>query len=158
MEVAMGNKKRRRTGKLVLAALGAALLAAIFVTLGPPRLLAKSETPDFCASCHVMEAEYEAWSHAGAHRRQKCVDCHLPNHNTAMHYLWKSIDGMKDTLAFYSGRVPERIEISDHGQQVVQANCIRCHEITVIHISQERLCWQCHRRIAHQGTGQIQTL
>lgn len=154
----MINPKRKRIGMYGLAILGAALVVAVFVMLGPPGLLAKSETPDFCASCHVMEAEYDAWSHSGAHRRQQCVECHLPNHNMASHYVWKSIDGMKDVLAFYSGRVPERIEISDHGQGVVQANCIRCHEATVDHINQERLCWQCHRRISHRGTGGIQTL
>ena len=153
----MGNMKGRRAWLIALAALGGGMLVAIFLMLGPPRLLAKSETPDFCAGCHVMEAEYDAWAHAGAHRRKVCVDCHLPNQNTALHYLWKSIDGMKDTLVFYSGRVPERIEISAHGQEVVQANCIRCHESTVAHINKERLCWQCHRRIAHRGTGQIQT-
>lgn len=154
----MGNKKKKRIGLLSLAILGAVLLAAIFVTLGPPGLLAKSESPIFCAGCHVMEGEYDAWSHAGAHRRQRCVDCHLPNHNTAVHYVWKSIDGMKDVLAFYSGRVPDYIEISNHGRQVVQANCIRCHETAVDHIDQERICWQCHRRIAHRRAGQIQTL
>jgi cytochrome c nitrite reductase small subunit len=154
----MKNKKRKVIGLSGLAVLGGGALAAIFLALGPPRLLAKSETPDFCAGCHVMEAEYDAWSHAGAHRRKVCVDCHLPNQNKAVHYVWKSIDGMKDTLAFYSGRVPERIAISSHGQEVVQANCIRCHESTVAHINQERLCWHCHRRVAHRGAGQMQTL
>lgn len=154
----MGNKKKKRIGLLSLSLLAAALLVAIFMSLGPPGLLAKSESPLFCAGCHTMEAEYDAWSHAGAHRREKCVDCHLPNHNTAVHYVWKSLDGMKDVLAFYSGRVPDRIEISNHGRQVVQANCIRCHETAVDHIDQERLCWECHRRIAHRRSGQIQTL
>ncbi|HIJ91626.1 MAG: cytochrome c nitrite reductase small subunit [Desulfobulbaceae bacterium] len=154
----MGNMKGRRAWAIALVILVVGILAAIFLMLGPPRLLAKSETPDFCAGCHVMEAEYDAWAHAGAHRRKVCVDCHLPNQNMAAHYVWKSIDGMKDTLAFYSGRVPERIEISAHGKEVVQANCIRCHESTVAHINKERLCWQCHRRIAHRGVGQIQTL
>jgi cytochrome c nitrite reductase small subunit len=86
------------------------------------------------------------------------VECHLPNQNAAAHYLWKSIDGMKDTLAFYSGRVEERIAITPHGQEVVQANCIRCHATTVEHIDQERPCWECHRRLAHRRSGQIQTL
>lgn len=154
----MGKKTWKRPGMIALVILALGIFAAIFLALGPPQLLAKSETPDFCAGCHVMAAEYEAWAHAGAHRRKVCVDCHLPNHNTVVHYVWKSIDGMKDTLAFYSGQVPERIEITNHGQQVVQQNCIRCHEATVAHIDQERLCWQCHRRIAHRGVGQIHTL
>lgn len=154
----MNKKKRKEIGLLGLAVLGLAVFAAIFMALGPPRLLAKSEAPSFCAGCHVMEGEYDAWSHAGAHRREMCVDCHLPNGNKTLHYVWKSIDGMKDTVAFYSGRVPDRISISSHGREVLQSNCIRCHENAVAYIDKERPCWQCHRRIAHRGAGQIQTL
>jgi len=152
----MGVKKKK-IGLYVLAILMVGVAASLFLMLGPPKLLAKSESPLFCAGCHVMEAEYEAWAHTGAHRREQCVDCHLPNQNVALHYIWKSIDGLKDTLAFYSGRVPERIMITAHGQEVVQLNCIRCHETTVQNIDQQRLCWSCHRRIAHRGSGLIQT-
>ena len=154
----MGNSKKGRIGLYVLAVLVVGILASLFLALGPPQLLAKSETPMFCVGCHVMEAEFDAWSHTGAHRREMCVDCHLPNTNPAMHYFWKSIDGMKDTLAFYSGRVPDRITISEHGKEVVQSNCIRCHESTVTHINQDRPCWDCHRRLSHRRSGAIMTL
>ncbi|MCJ7603061.1 MAG: cytochrome c nitrite reductase small subunit [Desulfobulbaceae bacterium] len=153
----MGVKKKK-IGLYVLAILIVGVVAFLFLMLGPPKLLAKSESPVFCAGCHVMEAEYDAWAHTGAHRREQCVDCHLPNQNVALHYAWKSIDGLKDTLVFYSGKVPERIMITAHGQEVVQLNCIRCHETTVQNIDQQRLCWSCHRRIAHRGSGLIQTL
>ena len=153
----MGARKKR-AGLYALAALAAGGLASLFLMLGPPQLLAKSEGPEFCAGCHVMEGEYEAWLHAGAHRRVKCVECHLPNRSLASHYTWKSIDGLKDTIAFYSGRVEERIGISAHGREVVQDNCVRCHATTVEQIDQERLCWDCHRRLAHRRSGQIQTL
>ena len=128
-----------------------------FLMFGPPRLLAKSETPVFCASCHVMEAEYEAWFHEGAHRRLACIDCHLPNENIAVHYAWKSIDGMKDVVVFNSGRVPEKITISAHGQDVVKQNCIRCHATTVEMIDNDRRCWDCHRRLSHLRSGLIAT-
>ena len=130
----------------------------LFLFLGPPKLLAKSSSPDFCTGCHVMEANYEAWIHAGAHRRSRCVDCHLPNHNLGIHYIWKSIDGLKDALVFYSGRVPELIKLTSHGEKVLQANCIRCHESTVEFINHDRKCWGCHRRIAHRQSGAIETL
>ncbi len=140
----------------VIAGLFGIALGA-FLAFGPPKLLAKSETPEFCASCHVMEAQYEAWFHEGAHRNVKCVDCHLPNQNMAAHYLWKSIDGMKDVIVFHSGRVPERIKISEHGQSVLQTNCIRCHELTVARIDSRRRCWDCHRRLSHTRSGAILT-
>ncbi len=132
---------------------GAAIMA--FMLLGPPKLLAKSESPEFCASCHVMEPEHTAWMHSGAHRRLKCVDCHLPNGNPVVHYTWKSIDGMKDVVRFNSGFVPERIELSDHGEKVVQENCVRCHEAAVARMDTTRKCWGCHRQLRHRLTGTI---
>lgn len=152
---AMFSKKRM---KILGAGVIAAILLALFLMLGPPHLLAKSESPDFCASCHVMEKEYTAFMHGGAHRRNKCVDCHLPNDNAALHYVWKSIDGMKDVLFFHSGHVPERITLSAHGAKVVKANCIRCHSQLVSQMNTSRNCWSCHRRITHTGTGSMATL
>lgn len=120
-----------------------------------------AEGPDksgYCIGCHVMEAEYEAWMHSGAHRRKDCVDCHLPNENKFIHYLWKSIDGLKDLIVFHSGQVPEQIKISSHGREVLQNNCIRCHETTVMVIDTDRQCWNCHKRISHIHTGIRATL
>jgi cytochrome c nitrite reductase small subunit len=149
-----GTRLRRFRYILIIIVLG--LAVGGFLSFGPPRLLAKSEMPDFCSSCHVMEAEYEAWFHEG-HRTINCVDCHLPHQNIAAHYVWKSIDGMKDVVVFYSGKVPENIKISEHGQNVVRTNCIRCHESTVELIDNERRCWDCHRRLAHVRSGIIET-
>lgn len=156
-----GGVKTGKSGKKVtmLVMIGIVAVAVVlFLLQGPPKLLAKSESPDFCARCHVMEAEYESWMHEGAHRRKKCIDCHLPNDNTAVHYVWKSIDGMKDVLFFYSGMVPEQIKLTSHGAKVLQANCIRCHQTTVQFISHERKCWECHRRIMHKRSGSIETV
>ncbi len=133
------------------------VLAIAFLLLGPPQLLAKSESPEFCSGCHVMEAEFEAWSHAGAHRRKQCVDCHLPHENVALHYVWKSLDGAKDVVLFYSGAVPERIQLSSHGKEVLQSNCIRCHASTVASVNPDRTCWECHRRLMHRRSGAIAT-
>ena len=130
----------------------------VFVLFGPPKMLERSSTPDFCASCHVMEAEFQAWAHVGAHRQIKCVDCHLPNQNRYIHYLWKSIDGLKDVVMFYSGQVSDDIDMTAHAEKVLQANCIRCHSTTVSMIDQQRSCWQCHRGLQHQRSGTIQTL
>ena len=135
----------------------ATLAVAAFVLIGPPHLLEKSESPEFCASCHVMGEEHAAWSHAGAHRRVRCVDCHLPGGSPVVHYIWKSIDGMKDVISFQSGHVPERIELSDHGAKMVQANCIRCHETTVARMDTTRRCWGCHRQLRHRLTGTVAT-
>ena len=141
---------------LSLIALAGVLLNPL-VLFGKPDSQGTSDASSYCISCHVMQAEYEAWMHSGAHRRKECVDCHLPNENKAVHYLWKSIDGLKDLIVFHSGNIPEQIKISSHGEKVLQSNCIRCHETTVMLMDQERKCWNCHRRITHLHTGITET-
>lgn len=104
-----------------------------------------------------MQTQYEAWFHTGAHRRKDCVDCHLPNENVALHYLWKSLDGAKDLVLFYTGAFSDPIKLSAHGTQVLQSNCIRCHSSTVEQIDPNRKCWDCHRRLMHTRSGAIAT-
>jgi cytochrome c nitrite reductase small subunit len=145
---------------ILLYLLIAAVIVAglgIFAAFGPPGLYAKSESPEFCGSCHVLQPEYEAWFHSGAHRNIKCVDCHLPNNNLPNHLFWKTVDGVKDSLAFHTGFVSETIHISDRGATVVEANCRRCHADLVSQIREDRRCWDCHRRISHKRTGTIAT-
>lgn len=153
----MGEEKSRKFKRSLAVVVAVGAVMFFFLLLGPPELLAKSEAPIFCGGCHVMEAEFEAWSHAGAHRRKQCVDCHLPNDNMAMHYTWKSIDGIKDTVFFYTGWVPERIQLKPHSAEVLQANCIRCHSAAVEFIDPERKCWECHKRLSHKTSGAIAT-
>jgi cytochrome c nitrite reductase small subunit len=100
-----------------------------------------------------MEEQHTAWSHAGAHRRIRCVDCHLPQDNPLIHYTWKSIDGMKDVISFHTGMVPDRITLSSHGAKVLQANCVRCHAEAVSQMDTTRQCWSCHRQLRHRMTG-----
>ena len=154
----MTKTKSRKVVLYLVAASIVGFIVILFLFFGPPKLLAKSDNPGFCVSCHIMESSYEAWTHAGAHRRNLCVDCHLPNNNRASHYIWKTIDGMKDAFVFYSGTVPEQITISSHGEKTLQENCIRCHEVAVTMIDKERKCWECHKRITHKLTGAIETL
>jgi cytochrome c nitrite reductase small subunit len=155
----MMNCHKRKTVFFRLSALlFVAIIAFPLLSSGSPKSAEGPEKSEYCISCHVMEAEYEAWMHSGAHRRKNCVDCHLPNENRFVHYLWKSIDGLKDLIVFHSGQVPERITISSHGREVLQNNCIRCHETTVMVIDTDRQCWNCHKRISHIHTGIRATL
>jgi cytochrome c nitrite reductase small subunit len=135
------------------------LAGGMFVSFGPPKLYAKSGTPEFCAGCHVMEAEYESWRHQGAHRRIKCIECHLPNDQFANYMYQKSLQGMWDVFVFYSGRVPENIRLSAQGAKIARANCERCHAETIARVNTgERNCWDCHRRLSHTRSGSIETL
>lgn len=141
----------------VLGALVLVLILGVFTAFGPPGLYAKSESPEFCGSCHVLQPEYEAWFHSGAHAQIKCVDCHLPNDTFASHLLWKSLDGLKDWGKFHTGMVSQDIRISKHGARVVADNCRRCHTETMARVNEERECWTCHRKMTHKQTGIILT-
>jgi cytochrome c nitrite reductase small subunit len=141
---------------LVLAVLAAGLGA--FLAFGPPKLFAKSESPEFCGSCHVIESRYEAWFHAGAHRRIKCVDCHLPNDNIIHHLKGKVFGGGQEFLAFHTGWFPDDIRLSEHGAKVLRENCLRCHAETMARINEDRNCWFCHRQLRHKQTGVVATL
>ncbi|MFA6093285.1 MAG: NapC/NirT family cytochrome c [Elusimicrobiota bacterium] len=149
----LAHAYRRQAAAAALA--GAAL--GIFLLFGPPKLLEHSESPAFCAACHIHGPEYEAFIHAGAHRRLLCVDCHLPNDNIPHHFVWKSIDGMKDAASFYGGLAPEDIRLSAHGSRTVQDNCIRCHATMAQNVNPARECWQCHRRMAHKTSSLIES-
>jgi cytochrome c nitrite reductase small subunit len=134
---------------LIVAALG------VFLAFGPPGLYAKSESPEFCGSCHILQPEYETWFHSGAHQSIKCVDCHLPNDNLP-HHLWaKALEGVGDVVAFDTGRISEPLKLSKSGAQVVMANCRRCHGELVSRINEDRNCWECHRRLSHRSVGAI---
>ncbi len=150
-----------RARTVLLTVVGAVVIAAalgLFAAFGPPGLYAKSESPEFCGSCHVLQPEYEAWFHSGAHQNIKCIDCHLPNDNLP-HHLWaKTLEGVSDVFAFHSGRVHDPIKLSDAGAKVVVANCRRCHSELLARINEERRCWECHRRMSHRSTGAIAAL
>ncbi len=128
----------------------AIILVGIFLAFGPPRLMEKTSKPKFCANCHVMELQYEAWSRS-SHQKVWCVDCHLPHDSSFSYYLWKGIDGTKDLIYFYSGLVPKEIYASPHARRTIKANCIRCHQTTVSRINTEgKKCWECHRDMVHK--------
>jgi cytochrome c nitrite reductase small subunit len=154
----MRPSKKEQVFSYLLVLLSICLGAAAYLAFGPPAFYARSESPEFCGSCHVLEMEYEAWFHSGAHKRIKCVDCHLPNDTLARHLAWKTVDGMKDALAFHTGRISYPIRLSKHGQAVVLDNCRRCHAELISRIHEDRQCWDCHRSLSHRRTGVIAVL
>jgi len=154
----MNRDRFMKKSSILSISIFSGILLIPLVLFGKQDSQGTSDASSYCIRCHVMQSEYEAWVHSGAHRRKECVDCHLPNENQTVHYLWKAIDGMKDLIVFHSGKIPEQIKISSHGEKVLQSNCVRCHETTVMLMDQERKCWNCHRRITHLHTGITETL
>jgi cytochrome c nitrite reductase small subunit len=142
----------------IFIAIAAAVIALgffVFVTDAPAY---GGSAPETCANCHVMDLQYENWYHAAHEKVTECVDCHLPHDNFVIYYLEKGRQGAKDVFAFTTGNIPIVIRASERSQNIIQQNCIRCHNDTVENIlmgaqSFDRQCWDCHRSVAHGARG-----
>jgi cytochrome c nitrite reductase small subunit len=138
-----------------IAALLIALVVFGRVTNAPSYL---GHEPSTCNNCHVMDAEYEGWFHAAHAKVSVCTDCHLPHQNIASYYLYKGYSGMRDVYSFTFKTYPAAIRATKQTDDIVQANCIRCHRDTVENILADpqpldRYCWECHRSTAHGESG-----
>jgi cytochrome c nitrite reductase small subunit len=65
---------------------------------------------------------------------------------------------MRDVLSFTFKTYPVAMRATQQTDQIVQANCIRCHNDTVENIVAgaqpfDRYCWDCHRAVAHGARG-----
>jgi cytochrome c nitrite reductase small subunit len=136
-----------------------ALLAVLgvfaYVTDAPAYM---GHEPATCNNCHVMDSQYENWYLAAHERSAACTDCHLPHQNIVSYYLYKGYSGMKDVFSFTFKTYPVAIRATRQTDEIVQANCIRCHTDTVENIVAgpqpfDRYCWRCHRSVAHGERG-----
>lgn len=120
-----------------------------------------SDNPRTCVNCHIMAPQYATWSHSAHREVASCNDCHVPHNNVANTYYFKAKDGMRHATIFTLRAEPQVIFIQDEGKEVVQQNCIRCHQHLIsnekvlakapdIHFNIEnRKCWECHRETPH---------
>ncbi len=113
--------------------------------------------PTACNNCHVMDSAYEGWFHAPHSQWATCNDCHTP-HELVAKYFVKAQSGYHHVTAFTFGNIPIAIRAKESTREIVQENCIRCHEATVESIADGqmdsgRYCFECHRDIAHGERG-----
>ena len=113
--------------------------------------------PATCNNCHVMDAVYESWYHGGHKQWANCNDCHTP-HDLIPKYITKAKSGYLHVTAFITGNIPDAIRAKEESREVVQENCVRCHEQTVSTLMEsdmefDRYCFECHRSVAHGERG-----
>jgi cytochrome c nitrite reductase small subunit len=143
------------------------ILAGIFVGLGLYTIRISnagsylSDDPRACINCHVMNPQYLTWQHSSHREVAHCNDCHVPQDNAVNKYYFKAKDGLYHSSVFTMRAEPQVIQIKKAGQEVVQQNCIRCHnellsdvDMNTIndrfsHHRTDRKCWECHRHVPH---------
>jgi cytochrome c nitrite reductase small subunit len=128
---------------------------AFYISRAPSYL---SDSPRTCINCHVMTPQYATWNHSAHREVAVCNDCHVPQNNFFSHYFFKAKDGLRHATVFTLHNEPQVIFIKQAGIEVVQANCIRCHNHIFeaqkklnSHFSENtnRYCWECHRETPH---------
>lgn len=141
----------------VIAAVLAVIALGIF-TYTSEALSYMGTDAETCANCHVMNDAYENWFHGPHEKVAECVDCHLPHENPVAYYIEKGRTGMHDVFVFTTGQTPDTIRAKPETKDIIQNNCIRCHETAVQNMLEsaqpmDRYCWACHRDVAHSQRG-----
>ncbi len=126
-----------------------------------------SDDPKACINCHVMTPQYLTWNKSSHREVASCNDCHVPQNNVFNTYYFKAMDGLYHSTIFTLRAEPEVIKARQPSVEVIQNNCIRCHEDRVtdpkiaatvdnhdFHRT-DRTCWECHREVPH---GRVKSL
>ena len=156
---AVGYEGETMSSRLALIIGISALVVALGVFTYTTNAFAYLGTdPSTCNNCHVMDGQYENWFHGAHERFAECVDCHLPHGNVFSYYFEKGRSGMHDVFIFTTGQAPVMIRATKGSKDIVQENCLRCHNDTVESIVMgaqpfDRYCWDCHRSVAHGQRG-----
>lgn len=94
-----------------------------------------SNDPAVCKNCHVMNENYDSWLHGSHHAAATCNDCHLPHDNAAHKLFVKASNGYHHSQAFTLMNFHDPIRIKPGNAQVLESNCIRCHETMINEIT-----------------------
>ena len=120
-----------------------------------------SDDPVACMNCHVMAPQYATWERGSHGRVATCNDCHVPHENMVRTYMFKAQDGLRHASVFTFRLEPQVIQIKQAGKEVVQENCLRCHDhlTSLARIGTQsfvetqhgegKACWDCHRDVPH---------
>lgn len=148
----MKSLLKKINNKLLLFTL-IGVFVGIVLLAGTEGAIKATDTPEFCASCHVYEhviTNFESSNHASL----KCNDCHAPTDSKIAKYMFKSVNavthGYKTTIG--ASNIPTIIEASEKSKEIIEKNCISCHEPGLENISHgaKDTCIGCHRQVPHQ--------
>lgn len=113
-----------------------------------------TDDPQACNNCHVMHEQYDGWLKSSHRKVAVCNDCHTP-HGFAPKYFTKALNGFNHSLAFTTGRFPDRIQITGRNERVSEEACMKCHAEITDGIQAGRShgekvhCTSCHQSVGH---------
>lgn len=147
----MLERFRTTRGRYTLFALGGAVVG-IVVGIGGVAVVDSTDSPEFCSSCHIMDSAFASFSTSN-HGTLDCNDCHAPSSDLLTKLTFKARAGMGHMYMNTIGRgaIPDVLHATSDSTEVVNDNCIKCHEPSlsmVDHDAKER-CADCHRAVPH---------
>ena len=152
-----GQFLNRNALKFMLIGMVVAVVGVLFGVVG----YAYADSPQFCGSCHSMTEPHASWQ-ASTHKQLNCTECHLPHQNLVVKLITKGQTGMHDTYHEVLRDYPAAMKVSTHGKEIIEENCLRCHQSTVENtamIAGGQDCTKCHRGLVHgidKGKGGIE--
>ena len=133
------------------------LIGCIVVFGGGYGVLAFTNSPSFCSSCHEMQPEYTTYT-ASAHDQISCVQCHIKPGTINM--LTHKMKSLKEVYYHVTG-VPKQI-VQTEEEAVSNQNCLQCHSLNrdvtpsgdlkvnhKKHIQDGIPCITCHSGVVH---------
>lgn len=114
-----------------------------------------SDDPTACINCHIMQEQFDAWGHSSHRNVATCNDCHTASGFVGK-WASKGINGWNHGVAFTLNNFHEPIQIKPFNADIVQYNCVSCHEPLVesMHMNvagQELQCVACHGNVGHRN-------
>jgi len=119
------------------------------------------KAPEACRNCHIMQPQYDGWQKGSHHAVAVCIDCHLPQGFFDKYYT-KAENGYRHGKLFTTQTFAEPIVVQARGREVLEANCVRCHQSLVADLAPESSpghegisCVRCHSSVGHGETARL---
>ena len=150
-------KRLRITQGIILGlALGLAIGVGAYTFVYAKGYSYMTDNPAACANCHVMNDQYSGWLKSSHRNAAVCNDCHTPPQFVGK-YMTKARNGFWHSYYFTTGWFEDNIRISEHGFEVTEKACRKCHQETVDAIEGRHAeakdspisCIRCHRSVGH---------
>jgi cytochrome c nitrite reductase small subunit len=129
-----------------------------------------SDEPETCLNCHIMGSQYQSWAKSSHRVWANCNDCHVPQDKFLRKWAFKATDGLYHAAVFTLGTEPSVIRARPATYEVLQENCLRCHEPLVTEFTkmssdynsvisgQKKACWDCHRETPHSSVSSASSI
>lgn len=123
--------------------------------------MVRTSTPRFCASCHEIQAAYDAWKTSTHVNNAQgvvadCMDCHLPPPQDTVDFFYaKTLHGIKDILVHFKdgSAAYDRAAGRKHAYMTIKnEQCMKCHR-NLLYMPDKRGAMLAHRTVLYPRPG-----